>query len=51
MTIADLIEKLKTKDQSADVQFIIVKTDGEIVAAVVSSEQAKSMTKLLKNFY
>lgn len=50
MTIADLIEKLKTKDQDTDVQFIIVKTDGELVAAVVSAEQAKPMIKVLKRF-
>lgn len=47
MTVADLIEKLKEKDQSLSVQFIVV-TDIGAVLAVNFSNQAKPVAKVLK---
>lgn len=49
MTIADLIESLKTKDQAAEVEFIVVKTDGQILA-IKLKEMAKPMQTVLKLF-
>jgi len=49
MTVAELIDKLKQKDQGAEVEYIVVKTTGELVVADVS-KQAKPMTKFLKHF-
>lgn len=49
MKVAELIEKLKEKDQAAEVEFIVVKTDGELVTMDVS-KQAKPLIKLLKMF-
>lgn len=46
-TVADLIEKLKEKDQSLPVQFIVVSNNGAVVA-VDFSTQAASVAKVLK---
>jgi hypothetical protein len=48
-TIAELIELLKTKDQAAEVEFIVCKTDGEIVVCDVQ-KQAQPIIKMLKWF-
>ncbi len=49
MKISELIENLKTKDQDAEVEFIVAKTSGELVCAQVKST-AQSMFKFLKMF-
>lgn len=49
MTIADLIKNLKTKDQKAEVEFIICKTDGELVCAKLEKKTA-DMAKMLQMF-
>lgn len=49
MTVAELIEVLKTKEQTTQVEYIIVQTDGLLVAAKIE-EKAKDLTKLLKMF-
>lgn len=49
MKLKDLIEKLKEKDLDADVEFIVVKSDGEVVSASVE-KQAKPMLNFLKMF-
>lgn len=48
-TIAQLIEKLKEKDQAAEVEFIVLKTDGELVTMDVA-KHAKVLIKMLKLF-
>jgi hypothetical protein len=45
----DLVKKLQEKDQDAEVEFIVVKTDGEMVCMDVEAK-AKSMVDLLKLF-
>lgn len=47
MTVAELIARLQTKDQSDEVEFIVVKLTGEIVTMLAMS-QAKPMIKVLK---
>ena len=49
MTVAELVEALKTKEQDAEIEFVIVQTDG-LVVAVNIKEKAKDITKLLKMF-
>lgn len=49
MKIKDLIKNLKTKDQDAEVEFIVCKTDGEIVCMKVESKAA-DIVKMLKLF-
>lgn len=49
MTVAELVVKLQAKDQTAEVEFIVVKTDGEVVCADIA-KQAKSIGKFLKMF-
>jgi hypothetical protein len=48
-TVAELIKHLETKDQASEVEFIVVKTSGEIVCMDVQS-QAVPMIKALKMF-
>jgi len=47
-TIADLIEVLKTKDQTAEVEHLVLGTNGAIVAMNITSKQAKPIIKVLK---
>lgn len=49
MTTAKLIEVLKTKEQSAEIEFVIVQTDGVLVASFISTK-AKAMLSFLKMF-
>jgi hypothetical protein len=49
MTVAELIEVLKTKQQDAQVEHIVCKTDGEIVCCDVKT-QAKAIMGMLKWF-
>lgn len=49
ITVAELIRRLQTKVQSDEVEFIVCKTDGELVCADIE-KQAKAMAKLLKMF-
>jgi len=49
MNIAQLIEKLNQKDQSAEVEYIICKADGEIIAMKVE-KQTKPIINMLKWF-
>lgn len=49
MTTAELIEVLKTKEQSAEVEYIIVQPNGLLVAASITNS-AKSMLSFLKMF-
>lgn len=49
ITVRELIEKLKEKDQDFSVEFIVAKENGELVCADVS-KTAKSMTAMLKLF-
>ena len=48
-TVAELIELLKTKDQTAEVEFIVCKTNGQMMAADVKT-QAQPIIKFLKMF-
>jgi NMD protein affecting ribosome stability and mRNA decay len=47
--VKKLIKKLKEKDQDAEVEFIIVKTNGIMICMDVNSS-AKNMVDLLKLF-
>ena len=47
--IKELIKKLEEKDQESNVEFIVVKTDDELVVMDVST-RTKSMIKFLKMF-
>lgn len=47
MTVAKLIEALKKKEQSQEVEFIVCRTDGAIVCMNVE-RNAKDIVKLLK---
>lgn len=47
--IEELVKKLQDKDQNAEVEFIVVKTDGDMVCMDVE-KSARSMVKLLKLF-
>jgi hypothetical protein len=49
MKIKDLVKNLKTKDQDAEVEFIVCKTTGELVCAQIESKAA-DLAKLLKIF-
>jgi len=49
ITVKDLVEKLKEKDQDKEVEFVVVGTDGMMVCMDVKSS-AKSMVDLLKMF-
>lgn len=49
MNVSELVERLKLKDQTAEIEFIVVTTDGLLVTANVG-KQAKPMVKFLKNF-
>lgn len=48
-TIADTIEILKTKDQTQEVQFMVVANDGQIVAMEMRDELV-DLQKLFKAF-
>lgn len=48
-TIAEFIKILETKDPTEEVEFIVCKTDGEIVAVDVQ-KQAQPIIKMLKFF-
>jgi hypothetical protein len=47
--VKELIKKLETKDQDADVEFIVVDSNGNLVCVDVENE-ATNITKLLKLF-
>lgn len=47
--VKDLLKILKEKDQDADVEFMVVKTNGELVCMDISTS-AKSMVDLLELF-
>jgi hypothetical protein len=49
MKIKDLVKNLQTKDQDAEVEFIVCKKTGELVCAQIES-QAADLAKLLKVF-
>lgn len=49
MTIAELIERLKMKDQAAEVEFIVAEKNGKLVTVDVST-QAGPMIRFLKPF-
>lgn len=49
MKVAELVEALKTKDQNDEVEFVIIRNDG-LVMAVSIKEKAKELIKLLKIF-
>lgn len=48
ITIKELVEKLKEKDQSTEVEFIVAKTSGELVVVDASKNTAKQMVSILK---
>lgn len=48
-TVAQLIEILQGKEQNELVEYVVVKTDGELVTVDVQ-QQAKPMAKMLKMF-
>lgn len=47
--IKELIKKLGEKDQNAEVEFVVVKTNGNMVCMDIKSN-AHDMTKLLNMF-
>ena len=47
--VKELIKKLKDKDQDAEVEFIVVKTNGDMVAMEVETS-AHNMATLLSMF-
>jgi hypothetical protein len=49
ITVAELIEKLKEKDQEAVVEFVVATESGQLVCADVS-KTAKAMAAILKMF-
>lgn len=49
ITIAGLIKNLKTKNQAVEVEYVICKTNGELVSVDVA-KQAKPLIKMLKLF-
>ena len=49
ITIKELIERLKTKDQEKEVEFIVVDTDSWMVCAEIETK-ATNMLKILKMF-
>jgi hypothetical protein len=50
MKIKDLVKNLKTKDQDAEVEFIVCKTTGELVCMLVDSKAATDIIKMMKLF-
>lgn len=48
-TIAEVIARLQRMDQTAEIEYVVCKTDGEILDISVS-KQAKPMIKMLKMF-
>ncbi len=50
ITVKELIEKLKDKDQSAEVEFIVANTTGQLMLADASTKTAKQMISILKMF-
>lgn len=50
-TIAELIETLKTKNQSEEVEYIVYKPTGELVTCLIKPSPAvNSIIKVLKQF-
>ena len=47
--VSKLIEKLKEKDQNAEVEFVVVETNGNLVCMDLANN-TKDMAKLLKMF-
>lgn len=47
--VKDLVKILKGKDQNADVEFVVVKTDGTMVCMDLKG-QTRAMASLLKMF-
>lgn len=49
VTVATLIGWLREKDQTAEVEFVVVQPDGKVLAMLVE-KQAKAIMKVLKLF-
>lgn len=50
MTIADLIQLLEHKDQTAQVEFVIVQASNGKIIAINIQEQAEAMRRTLEYF-
>lgn len=49
-TIAEVVARLQKMDQAAEVEYVVCKTDGEILDISVTGQTAKPMIKMLKMF-
>lgn len=49
-TIENLLDTLQTKDKNAEVEFVIVQTDGKLIAADLTSDRARKLVRFLEMF-
>jgi len=49
-TIAEVVARLQKMDQAAEVEYVVCKTDGEILDISVTGQTTKPMIKMLKMF-